>query len=139
MLKNGWTLASGCADGSIHMYDLRSMDGPYMSAKAHDTSVFCIKFISHVPTSSASSTSSSNKENMKYLASTMNGSSNSSSQSGSEHSMKRSNSYNSQELANIANCKHVTLKILVWYRDLNSLYVSLVFFLSVNSLKFLLF
>jgi WD40 repeat protein len=136
MLKNGWTLASGCADGSIHMYDLRSMDGPYMSAKAHDTSVFCIKFISHVPTSSASSTSSSNKENMKYLASTMNGSSNSSSQSSSEHSMKRSNSYNNQELANIANCKHQN-PCLVQRLEFTLCFSS--FVLSVNSLKFLLF
>ncbi len=106
MLKNGWTLACGCVDGSIHMYDLRSIGDPYMSTKAHDTSVFCIKYISHIPMSNAST---NNKENLKYLASTMNGSSNSS-QSVSEHSMKRSNSYNNQELANIANCKNSILK-----------------------------
>lgn len=101
MAKNGWNLAAGTTDGSIHMYDLRSTDAPYMSVKAHDTSVFCVKFISQ-PFPSASS---NNKENMKYLTSTMNSSNGSgrSGNSGNENSMKRSNSYNNQELANIAN------------------------------------
>lgn len=100
MLKNGYSLAVGTANGQLHMYDLRQNDGPYQSAQAHDTSVYSVKFIPNLvlPTGGGGNNANANKEN-KYLTSTINGSS-----SSGDMSMKRSNSYNnSEQLSNIAN------------------------------------
>lgn len=82
------------------MYDLRNTGAPYISAKAHDTSVYCVKFI---PNLVAPGTITANKENFKgnYLTSTIN----SSNTLNNDQTIKRSSSYNNQELSNIGNCK----------------------------------
>lgn len=110
MLKNGYTLAVGTANGQLHMYDLRHNNEPYLSTKAHDTSVYCIKLIPNMPMPKASNPTAPNKENLKtvgsYLTSTMN--------NPTDMSMKRSNSYNNNtELSNIANCEHFKIEYLI--------------------------
>ena len=99
MLKNGYTLAVGTANGQIHMYDLRQNNEPYLLTKAHDTSVYCVKFIDKfIPVAPSLAP---NKENLKttpYLTSTLN--------NPTDITMKRSNSYNNNtELSSIANCE----------------------------------
>jgi hypothetical protein len=102
MNKNGWSLGVGTTNGYLHMYDLRNMNGPYLSAKAHDTSVYCVKFIPDLLFQN--NTSSLEKEYSKncYM-SNLNG--NTSIIPTNENSMKRSNSYNNYEMSSLANSK----------------------------------
>ena len=80
ILKNGTTLSVGTSDGYLLMYDLRvTENGPYLSVKAHDSSVLCIKFIQPA-----------NREKLTVINSNLQ------TPVANEHSMRRSNSYNNE-------------------------------------------
>lgn len=78
ILKNGSTISVGTANGYLLMYDLRNTDnGPYLSVKAHDSSVYCVKFIQ--PQS---------REKLTVINNNL--------QVANDNSMRRSNSYNNE-------------------------------------------
>ena len=111
ILKNGWTLGVGTMNGYLHLYDLRNMEVPILSAKAHDTSVYCIKFIPNLSLPVVSSHSSGSKEfaNTKtsYSSSACGINANTSILPTSEGAMKRSNSYNNYEMSTLSNSNRI--------------------------------
>ena len=82
ILNDGSTIGVGTSNGLLLIYDLRSTESPLRSMKAHDSSVYCVKFIQ--PTVSRDKSLSVISNNLLPI---------------SDHqviSMKRSNSYNNE-------------------------------------------
>jgi len=95
ILKNGITLNVGTSNGNLLMYDLRATEnGPYLSIKAHDSSVFCTKFIQ-----------STSREKLTVINSNLQAPVN------NDYSMKRSNSYNNEMIQRI-NIFHFLLLLI---------------------------